>query len=358
MTRILVASDAWSPQINGVVRTLETVIGHLRSEAHDVLVLSPDRFRTVPMPTYPEIRLAIDAPWRAPRLVEAFRPEAIHIATEGPIGFAVRRHCRMRDLPFTTSFHSRFPEYIHARTRLPLGWSYAALRRFHGAAVRTMVATPSLEADLAARGFRNLVRWSRGVDTALFNGADPASIAGERPFFLYVGRVAIEKNIRAFLEADLPGTKLVIGDGPQRPELERAFPTVRFLGAKVARDLARHYAAADVFVFPSRTDTFGLVLLEALASGLPVAAYPVTGPRDVLAGSDAGVLDEDLGQAARRALAVPRDRCRAHALTYSWAASASQFSNNLARITRPARHGDVAGAPVEPRAAASERPSP
>lgn len=328
--RILVVTDAWFPQVNGVVRTLDTVRRELTAAGHAVEVLAPAGFRTVPCPGYAEIRLAITRPGTVARRIEAVAPDAIHIATEGPLGLLARRYCLRRGIPFTTSLHTRFPEYIAARWRVPTRWSYAWLRRFHARAVRTMVATPSLAEDLAARGFARLVRWSRGVDTALFRPRPEASLPLPRPINLYVGRVAVEKNLEAFLALDLPGSKLIVGDGPQRRELAQRYPAAHFVGVKVGEDLARHYAAADVFVFPSRTDTFGLVVLEALASGVPVAAYPVTGPRDILDGSGAGCLDDDLGAAIRGALAVDRARCRELAERYSWQASARAFLANLA----------------------------
>jgi glycosyltransferase involved in cell wall biosynthesis len=263
------------------------------------------------------------------QLIEEFDPGAVHIATEGPLGQAARAWCIRRGRPFSTAYHTRFPEYIRARTGMPLALTYAIMRRFHARSASIMVATASIQAELERRGFRNINRWSRGVDTALFRPRDRSFLDVPRPIHLYVGRVAVEKNVEAFLGLDLPGTKLVVGDGPQLPALKQRYPGVRFAGARFGEDLARHYAAADVFVFPSRTDTFGLVLLEALASGVPVAAYPVAGPRDVVGGSDAGVLDEDLGAAARRALTIPRERCRAYAMGFSWERSRDQFLANL-----------------------------
>lgn len=333
--RIAIASDAWLPQINGVVRTLDTVRAKLAAAGHELLVVGPDRFKTLPCPTYPEIRLALMPARAVSALLDDFAPDSIHIATEGPLGMAARRYCLARDLAFTTSFHTKFAEYLHARTRFPVNWSYAWLRRFHAASKRIMVATPSLESELVEHGFHHLARWSRGVDTALFRPRDEtlADIASlPRPIWLYVGRVAVEKNIGAFLSLPLEGSKLVVGDGPQLNTLKRRHPDVHFAGAHHGEALARYYAAADVFVFPSRTDTFGLVLLEALASGLPVAAYPVTGPRDVIDGAPVGCLDEDLASAARGALALSRAACREHALNYSWDASAHQFLTNLAPV--------------------------
>jgi glycosyltransferase involved in cell wall biosynthesis len=333
--RILVVSDAWLPQVNGVVRTLDVLKGELERIGHDVVMVTPDRFRTFPCPTYPEIRLAFRPGRKIARLIEAAQPCAIHIATEGPLGWAARRYCLRRRLPFTTAYHTKFPEYIKARFRVPLPLSYAVMRRFHAPAARVMVATQGIESELERRGFARIGRWSRGVDTEMFRprpevkgaGGPFAGLTG--PVFLYVGRVAVEKNIEAFLALDLPGSKAVVGDGPLLDEMRRRHPEVHFAGARFGEDLARHYAAADVFVFPSRTDTFGLVLLEALASGLPVAAYPVPGPLDVIGASPAGILDEDLAGAARRALEIDPDLCRAHALTFSWAASTRQFVDNL-----------------------------
>ncbi|WP_119462164.1 glycosyltransferase family 4 protein [Rhodospirillaceae bacterium SYSU D60014] len=327
--RIVIVSDAWLPQINGVVRTMTRVKHELEQLGHPIEVISPNLFRTVPCPTYPEIRLALAPGRRLAALIDSFQPCAVHISTEGPLGQAARRYCRKRGLPFTTAYHTRFPEYIHARARIPLRLSYAVLRRFHGAAANVMVATESIEKELAARGFRNIRRWSRGVDTDLFRPQDKDFLDAPRPIFLSVGRVAVEKNIEAFLRLDLPGSKLVVGDGPMLGELRRRYPDVRFVGAKQGEELARHYAAADVFVFPSRTDTFGLVLLEALASGLPVAAYPVPGPLDVIGHSGVGCLDEDLAKAARSALTIDPEQCRAYALGYSWRACAQQFLDNL-----------------------------
>jgi glycosyltransferase involved in cell wall biosynthesis len=329
--RIAIVSDAWLPQVNGVVRTIDTVRAKLAAAGHKLLVIGPDRFRTLPCPTYPEIRLALLPTRAVATLLDAFGADAIHIATEGPLGMAARRYCRARGFAFTTSFHTKFAEYLHARTKVPVSWTYAWLRRFHAASARIMVATPSLEVELTQHGFARLARWSRGVDTALFRPQAPA-LTLPRPVFLYVGRVAVEKNIGAFLSLPLDGSKLVVGDGPQLAQLRRRHPDVHFAGAQQGEALARHYAAADVFVFPSRTDTFGLVLLEALASGVPVAAYPVTGPRDVIDGAPVGCLDDDLAAAARRALTLKRDACRDHALNFTWDASARQFLDNLAQV--------------------------
>lgn len=313
-----------------MVRTLEALSGELARLGHQVLVLGPDRFRTIPCPSYAEIRLALGSRRRLGAIVTEFRPDAVHIATEGPLGWQARAWCLARNISFTTAYHTRFPEYLHARFGMPVGWTYALLRRFHGPAAAVMVATPSIEAELARRGFRRMRRWSRGVDLELFRPRPelPSAIDAPRPILLYVGRVAVEKNIEAFLDLDVPGSKIVVGGGPQLAELRLKHPAVRFTGPKKDEDLGRHYAAADVFVFPSRTDTFGLVLLEALASGVPVAAYPVPGPRDIVS-SAVGVLDDDLAKAVRGALGLSREACRAHAARYSWRHSAEQFLANL-----------------------------
>jgi glycosyltransferase involved in cell wall biosynthesis len=338
---ITIVSDAWAPQVNGVVRTLGRTVAELQELGHAVNVISPNNFRTVPCPSYPEIRLAVAPRWGIARLLDRQRPDAVHIATEGPLGHAARAYCRSRNLPFSTAYHTRFPEYVAERFRIPLAFSYAVLRRFHAPAHTIMVATRSIADDLSGRGFGNIRFWSRGVDLDLFRprpGEVPPALRDlPRPIHLYVGRLAVEKNIEAFLKLDLPGTKLVVGDGPQRAYLERHYPTAVFVGTKQGEDLAQHYAAADVFVFPSLTDTFGLVVLEALACGVPVAAFPVAGPRDVIGTSGAGALHQDLGVAITRALEIPSAHCRAHAETFSWRAATGQFLQNLAIIQRP-RH--------------------
>ncbi len=331
--RILIVTDAWLPQVNGVVRTLRATIDELTRMGHCVEVVSPDQFRTLPCPSYPEIRLALVPGRRLARRIAAFAPDAIHLATEGPLGLAARNLCVRRGIPFTSAYATKFPEYIHARVRLPLAWGYGAMRWFHKPSRAVMVATASLQRELEGHGFTHLVRWTRGVDTELFCPRDKAFLNDPRPILLYAGRVAVEKNIEAFLSLDVPGTKYVVGDGPQRAALQRAYPAVRFAGMKHGGELAAYYAAADVFVFPSRTDTFGLVMLEALACGVPVAAYPVTGPLDVINGSGAGVLDNDLSAAVRAALAIPAARCRAFALDYSWRRVAELFLHHLAPIS-------------------------
>ena len=341
--RILIVTDAWFPQVNGVVRTLSTVGKELEALGHTVKFVTPADFRTIPMPTYPEIRLSLNPFGGVARAFADFQPEAIHIATEGPLGFVARRYCVKRKLPFTTSFHTRFPEYIEARAHIPARWIYPAVRWFHNAAACTMVATDTLRDDLASKGFKSLGLWGRGVDVDLFKPRDKNFLPDARPILLYVGRVAVEKNIADFLDLDAPGSKVVVGDGPQLASLKRKYPNVRFVGSKSGEELARYYAAADVFVFPSRTDTFGNVVLEALASGVPVAAYPVPGPKDVLQGQPVGVLDEDLGYAVREALKISPDACRAFALSQSWRASAEQFLSHVVpfETTWPAHSGQA-----------------
>jgi glycosyltransferase involved in cell wall biosynthesis len=331
--KVLLVTDAWRPQLNGVVRTLEHLREELAALGHETWVIHPGLFHSCACPTYPEIRLSWDAPWSIGRHLREAGADAIHLATEGPLGLCARRWCLRHRLPFTTAFHTRFPEYIQERFHFPLGPSYAWLRKFHGAAAKTMVATPSLRDDLSRRGFRNLVFWSRGVDTGLFRPRPKTALDLPRPVFLCVGRVAVEKNLEAFLKLDLPGSKVVIGAGPDLAMLRERHPRAHFLGAKEGEDLAQAFAAGDVFVFPSRTDTFGLVLLEAMASGLPVAAYPVTGPLDVVAPGVTGVLDEDLGRAALAARDLSPQACREHALAYSWQACAKQFLGHLEAVT-------------------------
>src|ERR1700736_1000636 len=340
--RILIATDAWHPQVNGVVRTLTSLARSASALGADISFLTPDGFPSVGVPTYPGLRIALPNRREIKKRIEAAAPEAIHIATEGPIGWAVRAYCRRHKLAFTTSYTTRFPEYVAVRTGIPASVGYAVLRHFHSAASMTMVATDSLRHELGQRGFKKLGFWTRGVDTDLFNPDEPAELDLPRPIFMTVGRVAVEKNLEAFLSLSLAGSKVVIGDGPQRALLERRYPKVRFLGEKTGKDLTSHLAAADVFVFPSLTDTFGVVQLEALACGTPVAAFPVTGPLDVIADHPVGALDTDLRSACIRALGMSRESCRSFALERSWENSARQFIGNLSalqpsRSLRPAR---------------------
>jgi glycosyltransferase involved in cell wall biosynthesis len=339
--RILVATDAWHPQVNGVVRTLIMTADAAKALGAEVCFLTPDSFRTFAMPSYRDLRLALPRPARVARLVEEAAPDTIHIATEGPIGLAVRRYCRKHGLPFTTSFHTRFPDYVSARAPVPESWVWATLRWFHGAGRAVMAATPALAGELHTRGFRNVVLWPRGVDTGLFRPREAdlglanlhlANLHLAKPVFLCVGRVAVEKNLEAFLALDLPGTKVIVGDGPARTALQTGYPDAVFLGALQGEALAAVYASADVFVFPSRTDTFGLVLLEALASGLPVAAFPVTGPRDVIGAAPVAVLSEDLRAASLSALEISPQACVEFAARHTWEASARAFIDNMALI--------------------------
>jgi len=344
--RILIATDAWHPQVNGVVRTLTSLARSASTLGGEVSFLTPEGFPSMALPTYPGLRVAWPKRREIAARIEAASPDAIHIATEGPIGWAVRAYCLRRKWAFTTSYTTRFPEYIAVRSIIPAWLSYAVLRHFHAAGTMTMVATPSLRQELSARGFRKLGTWTRGVDTDLFRPDDPAELDLPRPIFMTVGRVAVEKNLEAFLALDLPGSKVVIGNGPQKAELERRYPKAVFLGEKTGQDLTSHVAAGDVFVFPSLTDTFGVVQLEALACGTPVAAFPVTGPLDVIADHPIGALDKNLRNACVRALGISREACRSFALERSWENSARQFIGNLtalkpSRSPRPTRH--VAG---------------
>lgn len=334
--RILLVSDAWYPQVNGVVRTLSTVVEESRRAGHTVRVIEPGAFRTVACPTYPEIRLAAFPKSRLRALADEFQPDAVHIATEGPLGIAARRLCQVRGWRFTTSFHTRFPEYLQQRFHLPPRPTYRLIRWFHGPATRVMVATPTMQRELREYGFENTALWSRGVDTELFHPDQRRDLGYPGPVHLYVGRVAVEKNLGAFLSLPLEGTKLVVGDGPARAVLEKRHPDAVFLGALHGEELARVYASADVFVFPSRTDTFGLVMLEALASGLPVAAYPVPGPIDVVRDPRVGVLDNDLESAIQRARGLDPADCRTYAQEFSWSRCAALFREHLDPFHVPA----------------------
>ncbi len=327
--KILFVTDAWRPQINGVVRTLEELIRELRATGIEIATITPDQFMTVPTPGYPEIRLALVISGMLRRRIDEIDPDHIHIATEGPLGTAARSACLRTRRTFTTSYHTRFPEYLRARAPVPLAWTYAWLRRFHNSGTACLVATKSIADDLESRGFNNVVPWTRGVDHDLFKPRKKSELGigrdWKRPVFVNVGRVSVEKNLDAFLSLDLPGTKLVVGDGPARNALEKKYPEAVFAGAKSGTELAKYYNAADVFVFPSLTDTFGNVLLEALASGLPVAAFPVSGPLDVIGESDAGILDEDLRRAAISALDIPSTAAVKHASKFTWRECARIF---------------------------------
>ena len=327
--KIVIATDAWKPQINGVVTTLSQAAETLRTQGHEVLVINPEGRRSWPCPSYPEIRLAFFQGRSIARAIDAFRPDCIHIATEGPLGLATRRYCKRRNLAFTTSYHTQFPEYVRARFPIPTRWTYAALRRFHGRARHTMVATPTMQRQLLERGFSNIVTWTRGVNTTLFTPDNPYQYDVARPIWVYTGRVAVEKNIEAYLRLDLPGTKVVIGDGPDREKLQADYRDCVFLGYRFGEELAALMAGADVFVFPSVTDTFGLVMLEGMACGLPVAAFPVVGPIDVVESGVTGILDPDLAAACRGALELDRGAARAFAETRSWQHSVDQFFANL-----------------------------
>ena len=331
--KIVIATDAWKPQVNGVVRTLDTLGEILSGFGNEVHYITPNDFQSVPMPSYPEIRLSILPNRKVAKLINDVKPDAIHIATEGPIGRAARRFCKRRRYPFTTSFHTRFAEYAAERWAVPISWGYAILKDFHKDGETMMVATPALVEELEGRGFSNMKLWQRGVNLDDFKPGDKSFLdAHQRPIFLYVGRIAVEKSIEDFLKLDLPGTKLVVGDGPQRKELEAQYADAVFVGPKFGDELAQYYQASDVFVFPSRTDTFGLVNIEALASGVPVAAYPVRGPADILADAPegCGALDEDLQAACLAALEnADAAACREHANKFSWEAATRQFISNL-----------------------------
>jgi glycosyltransferase involved in cell wall biosynthesis len=330
--RIAIVTDAWRPQVNGVVTTLCRTRERLEASGHDVAVVNPTGYRTMPCPSYPEIRLAVWPGSRLERALDAADPQAIHIATEGPLGAAARRYCLARKLRFTTSYHTQFPQYLRKRLPVPEAWTYGYLRRFHGSAERTLVATEQMRRELTGRGFANVVIWSRGVDTDLFRPLDRGCLDLPRPIAIYAGRVAVEKNLEALLRAELPGSKLIVGGGPDLEKLQRRYPDVLFVGYKFGEELARLLSAADVFVFPSRTDTFGLVMLEAMACGTPVAAFPVTGPIDVVTDGVNGALDEDLGVAFARALQVSREGCRRAALERTWDRAVDQFMSHLARV--------------------------
>lgn len=332
--RIAIVTDAWKPQVNGVVQTLSKTRGELVKLGHEVRLLTPEGRRSVPCPSYPEIRLSVFPGRSIQRELDRFVPDSIHIATEGPLGLAARRYCRRNKVPFTTSYHTQFPEYVRARVPIPIGWTARLLRWFHGGAVRTMVPTDKIRIKLEGRGHDNIVVWSRGVDTELFNPGNAHAYDLRKPVWICLGRVAVEKNIQAFLDLDLPGSKVIIGDGPDRSRLETRYPDCLFTGYRFGAELARYLAGGDVFVFPSKTDTFGLVMLEAMACGLPVAAFPVEGPIDVVRNGETGVLNDDLAAACRAALTLDGAHCRAFAESRSWSRATLEFESYLVDRTR------------------------
>lgn len=337
--RIAIVTDAWEPQVNGVVRTLQSVRKVLEAQGHKVLVISPDLFYSVPCPTYPEIRLAMVRSRTIGDLLDEFSPHAVHLATEGPVCVAARRWCLRHDFPFTTAYHTQFPDYVEARSGVPAEWVWRYIRWFHAPAQSILASTPSIRQALIDHGLTQVRHWGRGVDLASFRPGlepHPAMAELEGPVQLYVGRVAVEKNLEAFLASKHPGTKVVVGDGPARAALSAKYPQARFLGSMFGAELASAYAAADVFVFPSKTDTFGLVMIEALACGTPVAAYPVTGPVDILT-PETGAMDEDLDIAIAAALTKDRAACADYGRGFTWEASAHQFLMALVPIVEEAR---------------------
>ena len=333
--RIAIVTDAWKPQVNGVVQTLTKTSEELANLGHDVMMVTPQDRRSFPCPTYPEIRLALFAGRSVRRQLDEFDPACVHIATEGPLGMAARRYCKTGRLPFTTAYHTQFPEYVRARFPIPISFTNSLLLRFHRDAAYTMVPTEAIKRKLIGRGFKNVVIWSRGVDTNTFTPDDPLHYELPGPIWIYMGRVSVEKNIEEFLDLDLEGSKVIIGDGPDRQRLEKRYPDCHFLGYRFGTDLARHLAGADVFVFPSKTDTFGLVMLEAMACGLPVAALPVEGPVDVIRNGETGMLNENLREACEAARKLFWEDCRRFAETRSWRHSTLQFESYLAPRTRP-----------------------
>jgi glycosyltransferase involved in cell wall biosynthesis len=335
--KIAMVTDAWEPQVNGVVRTLKSTARELQKMGHTVEMITPLEFKTLPCPTYPDIRLSLFPGGKVRRRLDELDADAIHIATEGPLGLAARRFALRHGIPFTTAYHTRFPEYIKARVAMPLSWSYGFLRWFHGPSKAVMAPTLVVKKDLEAWGFTNVALWSRGVDLDIFKPGKSNRLNTEPPIFLYVGRVAVEKNIEAFLALDLPGSKWVAGAGPALSGIRMRYPGVNFLGVLNQWELAEVYSSANVFVFPSKTDTFGLVLLEAMACGLPVAAYPVTGPLDVLGDCKGGVMHEDLRTACMAALDLKREDAAAHASKFSWRAATEEFIANLHPRDRGAR---------------------
>lgn len=332
--KIALITDAWKPQVNGVVTTLHNTCKELEASGHEVKIISPDQFITVPCPSYPSIKLAIGCYRKLAGMLDEFKPQRIHIATEGPLGVAGRKYCVRHQLQFSSSFHTLFAEYIYMRLKFPVSWGYAYLRWFHSPAKRVMVATATMVSNLSERGLKNpMVRWSRGVDTDLFFPREKDFLSFPRPISMYVGRVAVEKGIEDFLSLDLPGTKVVVGDGPQLEELKEKYPDAQFTGFQQGETLAKYMASADVFVFPSKTDTFGIVMLDSLACGVPVAAYPVQGPTDILVDNKTGCMRGELKQAVNDALKLDGQDCREFALNYSWQACARQFLDNLVPVS-------------------------
>ncbi len=338
--KIALITEAWPPQVNGVVTTWGWMIRELEQRGHTFMVIHPGLFRSVPAPRYPDVPIALFPSRKVRRMLDEFAPDAIHIATEGPIGRAARKYCLAHALPFTTSYHSQFPEYFKRYFRMPLAWSYPIFRQFHAPAVATLAPTESMIERLVERNFEHVELWSRGVDSDMFRPRDKAFLDLPRPIFVCAGRVALEKNLPAFLKLELPGTKVVIGKGPALKSLRKRFPKVVFKGFLETEEMAKHVAAADVSVFPSVTDTFGLVMLEAMASGVPIAAFPVTGPKDVVEHGVTGILDQDLAAAATAALDLNPEDCRRHALTRPWSRSVDQLAKHLAWISQPTTAND------------------
>lgn len=341
--RIALITDTWVPNINGVVNSLLATMRCLQAEGHQVLMVTPDGLNSFACPGYPEIPLAIQPYAQVARQLDEFAPEAIHVATEGPVGLAARRYCLTRRLPFSSAYHTRFPEYLWHRSKIPTFLTYRWLRWFHAPASAVLVPTERMRQELKKKGFQNLALWGRGVDMEVFAPDEVGRRACclKDTLFLYVGRVAQEKNLNAFLQLDLPGKKWVIGDGPERSRLEQRYPAVRFLGARAHHELPAYFNCADVFVFPSKTDTFGLVMVEAMACGVPVAAFPVAGPLDVIEQGVTGVMDEDLRRACLTALALPREQVRQAALCFSWQAATREFLQHQVLI---ASGSEAAGA--------------
>ncbi len=333
--KIAIVTDAWKPQVNGVITTLVNTGECLTEDGHDVHFITPQDFLRTPCPTYPEIRLSLFPGRKVARMLDELQPDRIHVATEGPLGLAARKYCIKRKLFFTTSYHTRFPQYVRARFPIPLSWSYGYMRWFHSAAEHTMVGTETQREDLLSNDFRNVVLWPRGVDTTAFHPSDKSFLQDERPIQMYVGRVAVEKSLEDFLKLDTPGTKYVVGDGPALKQLRRDFPDAVYTGYRFGEELTRYLASADVFVFPSRTDTLGLVLLEAMACAVPVAAYPVMGPIDVVDNGVTGILDEDLKKAIMGALELKPSECRDAALQRSWQQASRRFYANLVDASPP-----------------------